>query len=461
MKKTLLFYALCLLTAFSNAQTYPVQDVDECVFMSTGFIQNSTYTASVANPVPADASTNVSSITPTSPGGTSTISVYYTLPYTIDAGTVIDFTGRFYTLTTGGNGVGSGRLRIGIQNNSLGGGSIAYLGIYDQVGGSWQTYSETGVTLTAGGTPSDTDINNAGGYDTLVIQKIGIASSETLYMDNIETSINPNLTVENADLDSGNIWIHNNRDGDNQVVPSSTFGASSVELAATTPATAGNSASNAYRYTKANSFSILQFGIPTISPPFSGTFKFRVFLDNCAPDIDNRMSIRLRSASGASTEFFNSGFVSITDKKWEEVSFDLSTLTATTSATEYTEIEIVVDQGDNAAKDGFIYYFDAIQGPFAGATTFTGASNNSFTVDTNWTNGVPNALFDATIQTGNNVGIFGTNSISVNNLTLEGDASLFLQATTSTNPELTVQGTVTFGTGDFNFRKQLATTNWS
>lgn len=447
MKKILLLGVLSVFSFVGFSQTtYSVQDVDECVFMSTVFVNGgTTYTPAVTNPVGSDDSAEVSSISSTG----NNEGVYFQLPYSIPTGTVIDWKGRFYSANAGSNNSGSGRFELRLQNSTLGAAQFYSLGIFNKVGGSWQQESATSVTANA---VDNTLVDNNGGFDVVrIIAVNNPITYEPLLFDNLEFSINPNLTDENADLESGNVWVFNNREGDNQLTPSSTFGAASFEIGVATPSTSGNSASTVARYTKANNFSVLQFAIPAITPPFSGIVKFRVYLDNCAPSQNNEMQLRLRSAAN---DFYNSSPVTITDKKWVELSFDLSTLTGSVN-TDYTLIDIIVDTND-PAKAGFEYYFDAIQGPFTGATTFTGATNNSWTTASNWTNGVPNELFDATIQTGNTVGVF--NAIAAtNNLTLEGTAGINLQGAA---PELKVKGTATEGTGSLTFRRNLTTTNW-
>ncbi|WP_439130888.1 T9SS type A sorting domain-containing protein [Polaribacter sp.] len=453
MKNFLLSITLAFVSAISYSQTFPVHDIDECVVITEGFNQNATYDQSVANPVPADASTNVSRITPDTSGNTTTHGIYFTLPYRIPRNEAVSFSVRTYVGIAGSGASGSGLFKISIQATD-GSGNIAAsnvtLGQENNTGGSWQTISGSGLNLTTGNTTTDNAIDAAGGFDVLVIQQVNPGSSEVFYFDNVEFQINPNLADVTADLDPGNLWLYNNREGDNQLAASSEFNGSVTENV-TTPSTNGNSASTVLQFNKTGSFSVLEYAIPPIQTPFSGTVKLRVYLDACTLDnTNNRIQVRLRTAANEDTNTAPAGVISI-DKRWTELSFDLSTITGT-SSTDYTKLQIIVDGG--AANN--TYFFDAIQGPFAGATTFTGADNNSWTNAANWTNGVPNALFDATIQTGNNVGIFNAQT-SVNNLTLEGDASVFLQGTA---PELTVQGTVTLGTGDFNFRRTLASSNW-
>ena len=441
MKKNLLLFLSIAFSVISYAQTYPVQDVDDCAFLNTLFgTGNGTYTASKTNPVGADASTNVSSIDPANPGGTF-VGQRFLLPEGIETTETLDFIMRYYSATSTSN------FEIRLQNETVGDATFLAIVSSAKTAGSWQTINLSGVSLSTGDGTTDADVNSNGGWNVLRIYSefnvTDFADRGEFFFDNIQMNINPFLADDNADLESGNVWIHNNRDGDNQITPSSAFnGTVSQNIA--TPSTNGNSATTALRFEKTGSFSVLRFDIPPISPPFSGIVKFRVYFDACAPSVTNRMQVRLQTAASSNATGEN---ITITDKKWEEITVDLSTLTGATS-TNYTRFEIIVDNGAASSNN---YFFDAIQGPFGGATTtYTGVTGGSWTSASNWSNGVPSEIVNATIPDNIDVSIFGSVKAGVNNLTMGGTSRLTLQGF---DTELKIRGTATEGSGGVRYRR--------
>ena len=171
MKKNLLFCMLIVISAIGFSQTYPVQDVDECVFLTEGFLQNATYTASVTNPDGGDASANVSSITPTTPGNTTTFSTYFTLPYSISTGTVLSLSIRHYSASASAT---SGTFRVSLSRSGVTGGFFI-IGSSSNNAGEWTTTTFTDFTATSGNTTNDANIDAAGGYNTIVIQKLKLS----------------------------------------------------------------------------------------------------------------------------------------------------------------------------------------------------------------------------------------------------------------------------------------------
>ena len=365
MKKILLLLVITCSPLLSISQTFPFHEVDDCKVLTGGFEQNSEYIANVNNPDSNDSSINVSNIAyfDNPAQGANVSSVFFLLPESIQAGSVIDWSGRFYSDNTGSAGTGSGQFRIQLLNNELGASITASLGNFDKVGGSWQTESGTNVTLS---TSDDAAINNAGGFDVIRIFNTTDTSinPEDLFFDNLELSVNffPNLDNENATLLPNNQWVYNNRPGDTQNEATNDFNVTPTYGVAT-PSTDGNSASEVIQINVESGFSAHRFPLSNaIDPPFNGSVLVRVYLETCNIPYVNNLRIGLRKDNDATTAYTATSFKQVPANMWTELSFDLSELNAPESpTTQYNQLDFIYDQGDGGAATGSIYYLDAIQ----------------------------------------------------------------------------------------------------
>jgi len=373
--KRLLLYCLMLfasLTTFS--QTYPIHDVDDCKLMYNVYNTNATYTAVVQNPNQDDSSTNVSSISASANNGSS----QFFLPYKIRTETAIDWTARFYSANAGSNSSGSGRIIVRLINRSLGGasGNFYQIGLYNKTGATWQKESVSGVTATAS---NATAIDAAGGFDTILIIASSNASTiETLYFDNLEFSVNYNLTDDTANLETGNVWIYNNRAGDNKIMASSTLNIT-LDENITTPTTSGNSASNVLRVTRGSgATSVLQYNHNALDPSQGGIVKLRLYVA-CQTPYTNRFRIYLRDDGDVDSQYRSEDFPLVAGV-WNEVSFDLSTLTSSApGGAVYNNLLFLFDSGTDPDANGDIYYIDALQGPIS-VTLSTNDFNSSLNI---------------------------------------------------------------------------------
>jgi hypothetical protein len=369
MKKILFLIFLSFLPFLGISQTFPLHDVDDCKLLVGGFEQEADYLGSVPNPDSNDSSVNVSNISYVdNPNQNAPVSsVFFFLPQNIQAGTVIDWSARFYSANPGSAGSGSGQLRIQLLNNSLGASLVASLGDFDKVGGSWQTESGTNVTLS---TPDDAAVNAAGGFDVIRIfnsTDTSLSNLEDLFFDNVELSVNlyPFLADEDADLQAGNSWVYNNRPGDNKFEAISNFNVTPT-YSVPTPSTAGNSATETIQVAIESGFSVQRYPITPIDPPFSGSVSLRLYVETCNLPYVNNIRIGLRKDNDATTSYDSPGSlaVNVPANIWTEAVIDLNDLTPPGSpATGYNELLIIYDQGDNGAATGTNYFIDAIQVP--------------------------------------------------------------------------------------------------
>ncbi len=366
-------------------QTFPLHDVDECKLMNSGFVDDfMTYDEVVLNPDATDSSNEVSLI------NVGAIDpdfdrVFFSLPDNVEnleAGDVVDWSARFYSATAGSNGSGSGTFSIVLYNISEGIGKRVILGPFDKIGSAWQLVSGTGVTLTTGDPTEDNDINNAGGFDGLVIlSNRNNVTPDDLYFDNIEFSKDLYKTIadDDADLISGNDWIYNNRPGDNQI--SDPFGGFNVDelYSQSTPSTSGNSATEAIQVDVQAGFSLLRFPLFPIDPDpvtgeLSGMVRFRIYNSTCNSNYNHNVRINIRRDGDPATDYITTGanVVFIPTGIWTEASFDLSDLTIPGATSfGYNQLNIIFDQGDSGNATGTTYYLDAIQAPFFAPTTYT------------------------------------------------------------------------------------------
>jgi hypothetical protein len=447
MKKQLLFYLMLFASFATFSQTYPIHDVDDCKLMLNVTNANATYTVSVVNPLPADASVNVSSISASANNGNA----QFSLISSIEAGpaSTIDWSGRFYSANAGANATGSGRFIVRLLNRTVGGaaGNFVQLALANKTGGAWQTESGSGVVLNPTNAAA---INAAGGFNTiLILASSNAASIETLFFDNIEFSKNYNLTDDSADLLANNVWIYNNRVGDNKTTPA-TASNITVDENIATPSTVGNSSPNVLRVTRGSgATTVLQFNHGDINASTAGILKFRVYV-SCQTPYTNRIKYYLRKDGDVGNQKVTGDF-SLVAGVWNEVSIDLSTMTGT--GTVFNNSLFLFDAGIASEADGDIYFMDAIQMP-ASSSTWDGSTDSDWATATNWTNDVlPNALYNVSIPSGQNPIIGATTGASVNNLTADGAGSLTVNAGGS----LIVKGT---STGNVTYNVGVSDTNW-
>ena len=422
------------------SQTYPIHDVDDCKLMLNSTNANTTYTVSVANPIPADASVNVSSISASANNGNA----QFSLPYSIEAGptSTIDWSGRFYSANAGANTTGSGKFIVRLLNRTVGGaaGNFVQLALANKTGGAWQTESGSGVVLNPTNAAA---INAAGGFNTiLILASSNAASIETLFFDNIELSKNYNLTDDTADLLANNVWVYNNRVGDNKIDPASAFNIT-VDENISTPTTTGNSSSNVLRVTRgAGATTLLQFNHGDINPTTAGFVKFRVFID-CQSPYTNRIKYFLRKDGVVETQKITKDYALVAGV-WNEVVIDLSTMIG--SGTVFNNSLFLFDSLIESEADGDIYYLDAIQMP-ASTANFDGNAGSDWNTAANWSDDtLPNGLFNVTIPAGQNVTIGSTTGAKTNNLTVDGAGSLSVTQGGSLIAYGTATGNITYNT---------------
>ena len=361
MNKSLLTSVFLMLFYLGSAQTFSLHDVDNCQVLPSVFNENSTYTTTSPNPINTDSSTDVSRISPTS---LTQAGVYLKLPKNVLAGSTFEWAMRFYSEIPGSSGVEAGSLRIQIISQD--GTSFFTLGNYDKTGGVWQSVGGS-VLL-----PESASVNANGGYDRFrIISTLSAVDLEPLYFDNIEANINPNLTDDNADLLTNNGWIYNNRPGDQKLTDTSNFNAIPTyeEL---NPSTVGNSASTAiqvFRTSTGGGFSTIAFPFPNgpLSPPFTGTASFRIYVATCQLPYVNQVRINIRNNNNGTTQYTTNQPFTIPANRWTEVTYDLASLTPPSGTPDsfYNEFRIIFDQGFAAEASGTLYYLDALQAPDA------------------------------------------------------------------------------------------------
>lgn len=444
MKKLLLFCLFCAITSIGFAQTFPVHDVDDCKLMYDVSKTNATYTASVANPVGADASTNVSSLLATANNGNA----QFVLPYSIEAGAAssIDWSARFYSANAGSNNVGSGRFIVRLINRTVGGGANdrVDLGTFNKDGGSWQTESGSSVTLNPTNAAA---INAAGGFNTiLIIASSNAAAIETLYFDNFQISVDYNLSDVTADLDSGNAWIYNNRDGDNKILPNFQSTGLTLDENIATPTTTGNDASTVTRITRGTGpASLIQFNHTAIDPSVTaGSIKMRVYVACQSPYVP-KIRINFRDDGDVASQYASSVDNPLVPGIWNELDFDISAMTTgTAGGAVYNQMLILFDPGEASAADGLVYYIDALQiPPFS--STFDGDTDATWNTAANWSEDVlPNGMYNVTIPASQNVNITSSTAATTNNLTVDGAGSLTIAAGGSLIVKGTSTGNVTY-----------------
>ena len=376
MKKVLLTLTLTLTSLVGFSQTL-WHSPDDCLLLPSTGTTNATYTAAVTNPSFTGTNTtaaNVSSVLASANNGQAT----FTIP-TFMPGESITLSLKYFTATTGGNNLGSGRFIVRIYNATLGAGSgttrVGFTTV-NKVGGAWQNVTET-LTLAP-----NTDVTNAGGYNSMVIiasnNALNDASIENLYFDDIELNkVQPTATVlpGTPTLVSGNSWVYNQGTNNLNATVSALRADATVEA---TPTTSGNSAANVLKITRteanANSGVIMTLDNSKYFNGASGTLKFRIY-PNCKLNTNSNVKIRVNK-DGAQGDFqISYPTENLVQNKWNEVSIDLASSTPTNVAdNQYNTIILLFNQGDSSEdSNGAVFYMDALQTP-----TATTLSTNSF-----------------------------------------------------------------------------------
>jgi hypothetical protein len=373
MKKILLLTLITILPFIGFTQTFPVHDVDECLFLPSDFIDGGlNYNVQVSNPDASDSSTNVSQIQDNGLAvpGDNISRLTIELPNSLTVGSIVDWSMRFYSPTTGSNNSGAGQYQIRLFNTSVGftSGNFVLFGNFDKTAGVWETRSGANLNLTTGDSTTDTNIANAGGFNAIfILSNRNAPVPDDLFFDNIEFNVDLNplpLADVDADLLDGNSWVYNNRDGDNK----NTFNGNIVGFNAVptqniaTPSTDGNSATETLQIELEAGFSSFRIPIEPLDPPFSGTISYRLYNSTCTPEYNEITSITLRKDFESTTQMTSSNFTFSETNQWIEVSFDLSTLSGN-PGTETGYNQLLIGFGSNAATIGNIYFVDAIQAP--------------------------------------------------------------------------------------------------
>jgi arylsulfatase A-like enzyme len=357
-------------------------------------------------------------------------------PTPVFPGANFSFSMKIYSDNPGTNGTGSGRIVIRLYNSTEGLLGDDRLEIIDvnKTGGEWQTISFSSTSLSE---TTNATITCAGGYDRMLIQATnGAATVERLYFDDLEGVIeNPGDGVvaisDTPTLVSENSWIYDNNSSNlNSTV--STFGTGSIiEASATAPAMgiANNKSTTVLKHTRGTTRNA---GVTFVGSDFNyldaKNIKFRVFPE-CDTDSDPALVLRLRKdgENNNDTELISSTITMIPNQ-WNEITIDMSAvLPDVAPATDnlYDTIVLFFNTDDEATTSGNFYYIDALQVKTGATNTWNGSTDSTWATGSNWSLGTaPVSTENVVIPTDLTTYPTITTAVSVNNVSIEDDASL-------------------------------------